>query len=113
VQLSFAARTLDEWRFLTPLSEKNPIAREIYTNPECSLSGKDGNSRRDEKGDKTPEKARGVNAPEKQESAQPMDKNESAKTNDVELGSLCDLETFISLYRDKLDNIPDDLPLFK
>ena len=113
VQLSFAARTLDEWRFLTPLSEKNPIAREIYTNPECSLSGKDENRRRDEKGDKTPEKARGVKAPEKQESAQPMDKNESAKTNDVELGSLCDLETFVSLYRDKLDNIPDNLPLFK
>lgn len=79
VQLSFAARTLDEWRFLTPLSEKNPIAREIYTNPECSLSGK----------------------------------GESAKNASSELGSLCDLETFVSLYRDKLDKIPDDLPLFK
>ena len=79
VQLSFAARTLDEWRFLTPLSEKNPIAHEIYTNPECSLSGKD----------------------------------ESAKNNPSNLESLCDLETFVSLYRDKLDKIPDDLPLFK
>ncbi|CAM1630363.1 Histidine phosphatase superfamily [Bartonella apihabitans] len=122
VQLSFAARTLDEWRFLTPLSEKNPIAREIYTNPECSLSGKDESGRRDEKGDKTPEKAKGVKAPEKQESAKtpqkkdrakPAEKNESAKNNHVELGSLCDLETFISLYRDKLDDIPDNLPLFK
>ncbi|MCT6887820.1 histidine-type phosphatase [Bartonella apis] len=79
VQLSFAARTLDEWRFLTPLSEKNPIAREIYTNPECSLSGKD----------------------------------ESAKNNPSNHEKLCDLETFVSLYRDKLDKIPDNLPLFK
>ena len=79
VQLSFAARTLDEWRFLTPLSEKNPIAREIYTNPDCHLSGK----------------------------------GESAKNDSSELGSLCDLETFVSLYRDKLDKIPDNLPLFK
>lgn len=79
VQLSFAARTLDEWRFLTPLSEKNPIAHEIYTNPECSLSGKD----------------------------------ESAKNNPSNHEKLCDLETFVSLYRDKLDKIPDNLPLFK
>ena len=113
VQLSFAARTLDEWRFLTPLSEKNPIAREIYTNPECSLSGKDETGRMDEKGDKTPEKAKGGNAPEKQESAKTPQKNESAKNNPSDLGTLCDLETFISLYRDKLDDIPDNLPLFK
>lgn len=113
VQLSFAARTLDEWRFLTPLSEKNPIAREIYTNPECSLSGKGETGRMDEKGDKTPEKAKGVKAPEKQESAKTPQKNESAKNNPSDLGTLCDLETFISLYRDKLDDIPDNLPLFK
>ena len=113
VQLSFAARTLDEWRFLTPLSKKNPIAREIYTNPECSLFGKDETGRMDEKGDKTPEKAKGVNAPEKQESAKTPQKNESAKSGASDLGTLCDLETFVSLYRDKLDNIPDNLPLFK
>ena len=113
VQLSFAARTLDEWRFLTPLSEKNPIAREIYTNPECSLFGKDETGRMDEKGDKTPEKAKGVKAPEKQESAKTPQKNESAKNNPSDLGTLCDLETFVSLYRDKLDDIPDNLPLFK
>ncbi|CAM1655335.1 Histidine phosphatase superfamily [Bartonella choladocola] len=106
VQLSFAARTLDEWRFLTPLSEKNPIAREIYTNPECSLSGKDEKDRMEERQEK-------AKTPEKQDNANPAGKKESAKSGASDLGSLCDLETFISLYRDKLDDIPDDLPLFK
>jgi len=113
VQLSFAARTLDEWRFLTPLSEKNPIAREIYTNPECSLSGKDEKDRMDDKGNKTLSEAKSVEALEKQDNAQLAEKNKSTKNAALELGSLCDLETFISLYRDKLDDIPDDLPLFK
>ena len=67
----------------------------------------------DEKGDKTPEKAKGVKAPEKQESAKTPQKNESAKSGASDLGTLCDLETFVSLYRDKLDDIPDCLPLFK
>lgn len=110
VQLSFAARTLDEWRFLTPLSEKNPIAREIYTNPECRLFGKDEKDRMDDKGGKTQEKAK---TPEKQDNANPAGKKESAKSGASDLGSLCDLETFVSLYRDKLDDIPDNLPLFK
>ena len=113
VQLSFATRTLDEWRFLTPLSEKNPIAREIYTNPECSLSGKDEKDRMDDKGNKTQDEVKGVKAPEKQDNANPAGKKESAKSGASDLGSLCDLETFISLYRDKLDDIPDNLPLFK
>ncbi len=106
VQLSFAARTLDEWRFLTPLSEKNPIAREIYTNPECSLSGKDEKDSMEERQEK-------AKTPEKQDNANPAGKKESAKSGASDLGTLCDLETFISLYRDKLDDIPDDLPLFK
>ena len=113
VQLSFAARTLDEWRFLTPLSEKNPIAREIYTNPECSLSGKDEKDRMDDKGGKTQEKAKSAEVLEKQDNARLAEKNKSTKNAALELGSLCDLETFVSLYRDKLDDIPDDLPLFK
>ena len=113
VQLSFTARTLDEWRFLTPLSEKNPIAREIYTNPECSLSGKGEKDRMDDKGNKTQEKAKSVEALEKQDSARLAEKNKSKKSGDLELGSLCDLETFISLYRNKLDDIPDNVPLFK
>ena len=106
VQLSFAARTLDEWRFLTPLSEKNPIAREIYTNPECSLSGKDEKDRMEERQEK-------AKTPEKQDNANPAGQKESAKSGASDLGTLCDLETFISLYRDKLDDIPDNLPLFK
>ncbi|AQT47836.1 histidine-type phosphatase [Bartonella choladocola] len=106
VQLSFTARTLDEWRFLTPLSEKNPIAREIYTNPECRLSGKDEKDSMEERQEK-------AKTPEKQDNANPAGKKESAKSGASDLGSLCDLETFVSLYRDKLDDIPDDLPLFK
>ena len=113
VQLSFAARTLDEWRFLTPLSEKNPIAREIYTNPECRLSGKGENGRMVDKGNKTQGKTKSVEALEKQDNARLAEKNKSKKSGALELGSLCDLETFISLYRDKLDDIPDNLPLFK
>ena len=49
----------------------------------------------------------------KKDRAKPAGKNESAKSGASDLGTLCDLETFISLYRDKLDDIPDDLPLFK
>ncbi|WLT08058.1 hypothetical protein RAM19_08110 [Bartonella apihabitans] len=113
VQLSFAARTLDEWRFLTPLSEKNPIAREIYTNPECSLSGKGENGRRDDKGNKTQDEVKSAEAPEKQDNTNPAGKKESAKSGASDLGSLCDLETFVGLYRDKLDDIPDNVPLFK
>ncbi|MHC5307705.1 histidine-type phosphatase [Bartonella sp. LJL80] len=40
LQLSFAARSLDQWRSLTPLSPESPILSQNYTNSICTLSDK-------------------------------------------------------------------------